>query len=66
MDGSSITGLVNDVIVVGPTTDTEITANTYGGIYSTATTTTFSCTLDDWNGADYVAPRAGGKPIWFQ
>lgn len=66
MDGSSITGLVNDVIVVGPTTDTEITTNTYGGIYSTATTTTFSCILDNWNGADYVAPRAGGKPIWFQ
>lgn len=60
MDGSDITGLVNDVIAVGPITDATTSGNTYGGIYLNANITTISCQLDDWAAADITAPVSFG------
>jgi hypothetical protein len=53
VDGSSVSGYVNGVLHVGPTTDTDITGNTYAGIaYSSNSTITQSCTLDNFSAAD--------------
>lgn len=61
MNGSAISGLVNST-EIATVTDTDIAANTYGGIYATATTTTFSCTWDNWGAADYTPSRRRVAP----
>lgn len=61
VDGSTVTGQVNGVTVVGPTTDVDITSNTYVGIYGHASTATFTCTLDNVLGQDYPPPGAAGS-----
>lgn len=63
VDGSSISGYVNGVLRVGPTTDTSITGNTYAGMaYSSNNPTTQSCILDDFSAQDIVA-SSGNGPI---
>lgn len=59
MDGNDISGTINGVVVVGPTTDgSPITGNTYGGVYSGTSVSTFSCQLDNWQIADIVPPAS--------
>lgn len=53
VDGSTITGQVNGVTVLGPTTDVDITGNTYTGLYGHASSTTTLCTLDNVMSHDY-------------
>lgn len=61
VDGSSISGYVNGVLRVGPTTDTSITGNTYTGIaYSSNNTTTQSCVLDNFSAQDIVVTNPFG------
>lgn len=60
IDGSSLSGQVNGVTVVGPTTDVDITGFTYSGIYGHASTTTFNCTLDNVLAQDYPPPSSFG------
>lgn len=48
LNGSTITGYVNGSVKVGPTTDTESMAGTYGGIATSVSATSVTCTLDDW------------------
>lgn len=60
IDGSSLSGQVNGVTVVGPTTDVDITGFTYSGIYGQASTTTFTCTLDNVLAQDYPPPSSFG------
>ncbi len=58
VDGSSVSGYVGGVLRVGPTTDTDITGNTYTGIaFSSNNPTTQSCVLDNFSTADIAAPR---------
>lgn len=67
VDGSTISGLVNGTEIV-TVTDTDITGNTYGGVYATSAASTFSCTWDNWAAADYTAPAATGRNrgfLWF-
>jgi hypothetical protein len=62
IDGSSLSGYVNGVLRVGPTTDTDITANTYTGIaYSSNNVTTQSCTLDNFSAADITAETGAAR-----
>lgn len=63
MNGSSISGLVNGV-EIAMVTDTDITANTYGGFYATSAATTFSCTWDNWAAADYVSSTRRSIAPW--
>lgn len=67
VDGSSVTGYVNSVAILGPTTDTDITGNLFGGVYSHSDGSAHSCTLDLWNGADVTAAitRRPQNPIFF-
>ena len=46
---------VNDILLIGPTTDASpiTSANTYTGIWANASTTTINCSLDNFNAADY-------------
>ncbi len=64
VDGSSVTGVVNGLIVLGPTTDTAITGNTYGGLYSGGNGTTLLCIEDNWSIADNGGRRHMGA-LWF-
>lgn len=53
VDGSDISGYVDGVLRVGPTTDANISGNTYTGIaYSSNNPTTQSCVLDDFSAED--------------
>lgn len=63
-DGSSITGMVNGVTVLGPTTDIEITGNTYGGLYSHGNGTTLLCIQDSWSIVDNTSRSRTGA-LWF-
>jgi len=54
VDGDQISGYVNGLLVVGPTTDgTPITGNTYTGLFANSTAGTFTCTFDNFLAADY-------------
>lgn len=59
MNGSSISGYRNGTLLMGPYTDTSITSNTYGGIYSFGSVSTLSCQLDNWSAVDLTS---GGMP----
>jgi hypothetical protein len=62
IDGSSLSGYVNGVLRVGPTTDTDITGNTYTGIaYSANNNTTQSCTLDNFSAGDIEAETGAAR-----
>lgn len=59
MDGSSISGDVNGAAMVSPVTDTAITGNTYGGIYSNKSTTSMTCDIDNVIEADITTGGYG-------
>jgi hypothetical protein len=62
VDGSSVSGYVNGALRVGPTTDTDITSNTYTGIvYAANNNTTQSCTLDNFSAGDITADGAARR-----
>lgn len=64
VDGSSISGYVNGVLRVGPTTDTSITTSTYTGMtYSSNNATTQSCTLDNFSAQDIAAAASGNGAL---
>lgn len=64
MDGSSISGDVNAAAMISPVTDTAITGNTYGGLYSNKSTTTMTCEIDSLIEADITASRRQGPVIY--
>lgn len=55
LNGSTISGLVNDIVVTGPVTDTTITSNTRAGITGGAPAAAAVVTLDLWSAVDYVS-----------
>jgi hypothetical protein len=63
VDGSNLTGKVGGSTLAGPTTDTDITGNTYLGIaFSTTSGSNQTCTLDNLIGED-IAVAASRRPL---
>lgn len=67
MDGTSLSGVVDGVVVVGPTTDATISGNTRGGIVYVGFGGSDNCTIDNLSIQDYTPPaaRSRGGAIWF-
>ncbi len=62
VDGSSLSGYVNGVLLAGPTTDTSIAGNTYLGLaFNSASGSARTCTVDNLIGADITADGAARR-----